>query len=205
MLNTEQLITYFENAANELFKETAIQEHLSDWVKNGHGYYGWHSIKYFLYEYELHLQQQSKSKREKISWKDFSIESYSDDYESIEHIYPQRAKDPYWTERFAAFSSTQKRLLRNSLGNLLALAKPRNSSLGNRGFPDKLGDDKKMTGYRYGSFSEIEVSNSLEWGPEDIVKRGIKLLTFMENRWNLPKTDNLQKTRALGLGFLTKK
>jgi uncharacterized protein with ParB-like and HNH nuclease domain len=204
-LSTEELISYFENSVNELFKETPLYEHLSDWVKNGHGYYGWHSIKYFLYEYELHLQNRSKSNREKINWKEFSKENYQDDYESIEHIYPQRARDPYWTGRFSEFTSAQKRLLRNSLGNLLPLAIPRNSSLGNKSFPEKLGDDKHMTGYRYGSYSENEVATFPEWGPEQIVKRGIHLLSFLEKRWNLPTTDNQQKMRALGLNFLAKK
>jgi len=200
-ISTEQLISYVENAVNELFKETPLHEHLSDWVKNGHGYYGWHSIKYFLYEYELHLQQNSRSSREKLSWKEFSKENYKDDYETIEHIYPQRARDPYWTERFSKFTPTQKRLLRNSLGNLLPLARPRNSSLGNKSFPEKLGDDKNMTGYRYGSYSENEVATLPEWGPEQIVKRGIQLLNFLEKRWNLQTTDNQQKIRALGLSF----
>ncbi|MRD71645.1 DUF262 domain-containing protein [Rhodocyclus tenuis] len=204
-LSTDEISAYFENSINELFKETPLHEHLSDWIKNGHGYYGWHSIKYFLYEYELHLQQKSKSNREKISWKEFSKENYHDDFESIEHIYPQKARDPYWTQRFSGYNTTQRRLLRNSLGNLLPLAKPRNSSLGNKSFPEKIGNDSNFTGYRYGSYSEIEVSNYSEWGPEQILERGIHLLTFLEKHWSLPTTDNQQKARALGLSFMLKK
>lgn len=204
-LSTDQLISQIENTVTGLFKETPLHEHLSDWVKNGHGYYGWHSIKYFLYEYELHLQQKSKSERKKISWKDFSRENYRDDYESIEHIYPQRARDPYWMQRFSDYTPAQKRSLRNSLGNLLPLSIPRNSSLGNRSFPEKIGDDVRMTGYRYGSYSENEVATLHEWGPEQIVRRGIHLLSFLEKRWNLPSTDNLQKMKALGLGFMAGK
>lgn len=203
-ISTEELATYFENATNEIFKEAGIQEQLNDWVKNSNGYYGWRSIKYFLYEYELHLQQKTKAKRDKIDWMEFSKEIYESDYESVEHIYPQRAKDPYWSEKFSKYNTAQKRLLRNSLGNLLPLSKPRNSSLGNKSFPDKKGDDKAMTGYKYGSYSEIEVASLPDWGAEQILDRGMHLLTFMEKRWKITIGDKQTKIKALGLGFMSK-
>lgn len=198
----EELTTFFENHSNEMFKEVPVADLLADWVKNGGGYYGWRSIKYFLYEYELSLQQSTRSSRTKIDWDEFSKENFQDDYETVEHIYPQRAKDPYWAERFSKFNPSQKRLLRNSLGNLLALSRPRNSSLGNRSFVEKLGDDTAKTGYRYGSYSENEVGSLREWDAEQIVRRGLQLLTFLEKRWKLPIGDRQAKKRALGLGFI---
>lgn len=201
-LTTEDLIQTFEKLTSDLFRETSLSDSLQEWIKNGSGYYGWRSIKFFLYEYELHLQSKVKSSREKMNWSEFSRENYQEDYHTIEHIYPQRAKDKYWIDRFSAFTPTRKRLLRNSLGNLLPLAKPRNSSLGNKSFPEKIGNEKTRTGYRYGSYSEIEVASSSDWNSEQILERGIKLLDFLEERWGVTIGDRDQKTRALGLEFL---
>lgn len=147
----------------------------------------------------------SKSSREKIDWATFSEEDYENEYETIEHIYPQRAKDKYWTDRFSSFNTTQKRLLRNSLGNLLALARPKNSSLGNKPFPEKLGSENNKVGYRYGSYSENEVALKSEWNADEILKRGLELLDFMEKRWKFSIGDTNQKTRALGLAFMLKR
>lgn len=198
----DDIISLLDNQTNELFKDKSLSELLYDWVKDGAGYYGWRSIKYFLYEYELYLQSKTKSSRDKINWKEFCREDFSDDYETVEHIYPQRARDKYWTDRFSTFSSTQKRLLRNSVGNLLPLSRSRNSSLGNRKFTDKIGDEVSMTGYRYGCYSENEVALQEEWGAMEILERGVRLLDFLELRWKLNIGDRNQKIRALGLGFL---
>lgn len=201
----DDLISFYNNSVDDAIKEEALGESIFNWVKNGPGYYGWRSINYFLFEYELSLKEKSKSNRIKIEWDEFAKEDFQGDYVSVEHIYPQRAKSPYWTERFGKFNSTQKRLLRNSLGNLLALSTRKNSSLGNRPFPEKIGRDGELVGYRYGSYSENEVATYLNWGPADIVDRGVKMLTFMEERWNFKIGDANQKIKALGLGFLMKK
>lgn len=201
-LHTSDLATKFENTVTELFRESSPSETLHEWVKNGTSFYGWRSIKFFLFEYEQELQQRNRSNRQKIDWNEFSRESYRDDFATVEHIYPQRARDKYWTDRFSKFTPTQKRLLRNSLGNLLPLAKPRNSSLSNKSFPEKLGSEQNMIGYRYGSYSENEVALATEWGPEQILERGLRLLDFLERRWQLKIGDRAQKVRALGLDFL---
>jgi hypothetical protein len=201
-MSTDELVSQLANLTNELLKETPLAESLHDWVKGSGGYYGWRTIKYFLFEYENTLFVESRSGREKIEWKEFSQENFEVDYETIEHIYPQKARDKYWTERFSQYNSTHKRLLRNSLGNLLPLSKPRNSSLGNKPFPDKLGDESSKVGYRYGSYSENEVALRPEWNAQEILDRGIRLLEFLEKRWKLPIGDKGQKAKALGLGFL---
>lgn len=196
---TESVIVYLNNIVTELLKETPLVEFLHDWIKNSHnGYYGWRSVRYFMFEFEQHLQHQARSEREKLDWDIFSREHYEDDYETIEHIYPQRARDSYWTQRFSKFGSSQKRQLRNSLGNLLPLARPRNSSLGNRPYPEKLGDDKNHTGYRYGCYSENQVATIGNWGATQILERGVMLLDFMEQRWKFPIGDRSQKIKALG-------
>lgn len=199
----DEIITLLENQTNELFKEKPLPELLHDWVKDGAGYYGWRSIKFFLYEYELHLQSKTKSHREKLNWSEFCREDFEEDFETIEHIYPQKARDRYWTERFSKFPSAQKRLLRNSIGNLLPLSRPRNSSLGNKSFPEKLGDEASKTGYRYGCYSENDVALQTEWSADQILNRGVALLNFLEQRWKLSIGDRNNKIRALGLSFLT--
>jgi len=201
-MRMDGLICQLEDISTKLLKETPLVELLHDWVKGSGGYYGWRAIKYFLFEYESALLAKSKSAREKIEWKEFSQEIFEVDYETIEHIYPQRPRDKYWTHRFSKFTVKQKRVLRNSLGNLLPLARPRNSSLGNKPFPEKLGDDISKVGYRYGSYSENEVALQQEWGAKEILERGIRLLDFLEKRWKLPIGDRTQKAKALGLEFL---
>lgn len=203
-LSTDELTTQLANLIGDSLKETSIGEVLQDWVKNSGGYYGWRSIKYFLYEYEHSLYQASRSGREKIDWREYSKEDFETDYETIEHIYPQKARDKYWTERFNKFTPVQKRLLRNSLGNLLPLSKPRNSSLSNRPFDVKTGDETNKIGYRFGSYSEIEVAQRNEWTAEEILERGIRLLDFLERRWKISIGDRAQKVKALGLGFMLK-
>lgn len=201
----EELITYFNNLVDQVFKEDSVADALADWAKNGSSYYGWRSIRYFLYEYELFLQNQSKSERSKIEWTQFAKEDYQSDYISVEHIYPQRPRATYWTERFNGFTVAQRRMLRNSIGNLLALSTPKNSSLGNKSFPEKVGDGEGMVGYRYGSYSENQVAAVPDWNPDAIVERGLQMMGFMEKRWALTIGDREQKLRAMGLGFMAKR
>lgn len=199
-ITTDQLIEqYNENIENTL-KESSIADLLHDWVKNGEGYYTWRFIRYFLFEYELFLQSGSKTERDKIDWTIFVKENYETEYMTIEHIYPQRARDKYWTDRFSKFTPSQKKMLRNSLGNLLALSKPKNSSLSNKPFPEKR--DSETTGYRFGSYSENQVALYEEWTAEIILERGLKMLEFLENRWSFSIGDKEQKIKALGLSFL---
>lgn len=46
-----------------------------------------------------------------------------------------------------------------------------------------LNKDGKEIGYYNGSYSEIEVSKHKEWTPDEIKKRGLLMLQFMEERW----------------------
>jgi hypothetical protein len=197
-----ELSTYYNNTIDLIYKDDTAPELLSEWIKNGLGYYGWRSVNYFLFEYELSLRDQSKSNRVKIDWELFCKEDYESEYVSIEHIYPQKARSHYWTERFSKFSQSEKRLLRNSLGNLLALSTPKNSSLGNKSFPEKLERSNDTVGYKYGSYSENEVASCSDWDAEKIVNRGVKMLSFLEEHWNFPIGGREQKIKALGLNFM---
>lgn len=141
------------------------------------GFYSWSGLRYFLYEYEKYLQTQSRD-GEKVKWEDF--EQSQNGKISIEHIFPQSPSedDAYWSDRF---KSPEDKELTHSLGNLLLLSQSKNSSLQNGSF-----DDKKEK-YRTGSHSEIDVSRYEEWTPRSIVKRGVEMLTFMVDHWELPE------------------
>lgn len=76
------------------------------------GFYSWNGLRYFLYEYELYLQDNANPK---VGWEDFSKRTKED---TIEHIYPQSATDMYWKDRFSHLKPTEKRVYLNSLGNL---------------------------------------------------------------------------------------
>lgn len=204
IITTDVVIQFMENLLTELFKEQSVADMLNDWMKAGLGYYGWRSINYFLYEYELELQSLSKTNRAKISWSEFAKEDFREDYMTVEHIYPQKARATYWQEKFGNFKISEKRSLRNSLGNLLALSRPKNSSLGNKAFPDKVGRPSDTVGYRYGGYSENEVAACVDWDANEITKRGLKMLTFFEKRWQIDLGDLNQKYKALGLQFMQK-
>jgi ankyrin repeat protein len=98
--------------------------------------------------------------------------------------------------------------LTNSLGNLLPLSGSINSSLQNDSFDDKKNIKKDScgsilrNGYKNGSYSEIEVSQYDDWTPETIKRRGLILLNFLENRWNIKIGDEEIKTSILGIDFI---
>jgi hypothetical protein len=83
------------------------------------------------------------------------------------------------------------------------LSKPKNSSLSNKPFPEKVsGKTEPAVGYRYGCYAENEVANCKEWTPKEILKRGLSLLGFMERRWGIEIGDEQQKKKMLGLEFM---
>ena len=165
-----------------------------------YGFYEWPHIRYFLYEHNLHLQEGTKTDRANIFWPEF-IEQGSD-FITVEHIYPQQARHPYWTERFGGINPKQRVACRNSLGNLLPLSKRKNSSLSNKPFLEKVaGADGSLVSYRYGSYAEKEVAELEEWTPTHVLKRGKKLLDFLETRWDIKLGGEEQKAAMLSMNF----
>lgn len=157
--------------------------------KKENRFYDWNGLRYFLYEYELHLQLQTKGE-EKVSWKEFNERKKE---ETIEHIYPQTADNAYWLKHIKSYISTETEnsLLLHSLGNLVLLSRSKNAELQNYDFPYKKYHKKndKESGFFNGSYSEIEVSRYEQWDRNAIKKRGGKMLDFMKLRWNLQFND----------------
>ena len=177
-----------ENYYRGWFDLERFKNHIKElFLKNDKdGFYSWNGLRYFLYEYELFLQNNANTK---VRWEDFSKRSKED---TIEHIYPQSATGEYWKERFGHLKPSEKRLYLNSLGNLLLLSRSKNSKLQNFDFERKKclkNKDGKDIGYYNGSYSEIEVSKQTEWTPEQIKGRGLLMLQFMEDRWKFRFSD----------------
>lgn len=166
----------------------------------GSGYYGWTGLRYFLYEYELSLQ--SESRQQKVTWEDL-LKSEKDKV-SIEHIYPQ-TETAEWRGLFGELDEDQKSDHAGSLGNLLLLSQSINSSLQNDSFASKkqpkqnTDGSKQRNGYADGSHSEIEVSACSQWGPDEIRGRGLRLLRFMERRWGFQFKDDQERESLLFL------
>lgn len=163
------------------------------------GYYGWDRIRYFLYRYEMYLKEAS-NERAKVSW---SQDDKWKKAESIEHIFPQTPTDKYWQKRFGCYNEEEQNRLKNSLGNLLLLRVSKNSELQNYDFETKKHQKSskgKDIGYYNGSFSEIEVAQCKEWTAKQIKERGMKMLEFMENEWEICFDDSeIDKEELLGL------
>ena len=167
---------------DQQFSSDEFKKKLDTYYKeDGEGFYRWNGLQYFLYEYELSLSAKSKVGVDKIEWNNF-LTNKSD---SIEHIYPRTATKECWTKWFNVYTEEQRILLRGSLGNLLALAQKKNSALRNDCFEDKKIQVNQNVGYFNGSYSENEVAQIENWTATEILKRGLTLLVFMEQRWNV--------------------
>lgn len=172
--------------SDQTLKATEFYALLERKCNDGSGYYGWAGLRYFLYEYEISLLNDSRQK--KIDWSD--LLKTTQDKISIEHIFPQTPNNQ-WKEVFEGVPEKDCSGYAGSLGNLLLLSLSINASLQNDSFEDKKKPKynekgvKIRNGYSDGSHSEIEVAQYSNWGPAQIKERGLKLLEFMERRWKI--------------------
>ncbi len=168
--------------------------------KNYDGYYSCTSwIRYFLYEYELHLMN---GQANQILFPETLFMKNKDDKISVEHIYPQTDTDEYWVERFGKYSPEDREHYKGSLGNLLPLSLSINISMQNSSFEAKKYGTDRVRGYLKGSHSEQEVAGYDEWTAESILERGLKMLSFMEERFDFVIPNKADRVRMLGLGFI---
>ncbi|WP_022932312.1 DUF4268 domain-containing protein [Treponema bryantii] len=160
------------------------------------GFYSWHDLKYFLFEYEYSLAEKLKRLDNlKLDW--ISFTSVTKGKYSIEHILPQTPKKLYWRNNFRQFTSSEIKKLTGSLGNMLPLSQAVNSSLQNDTF-----DEKKKRGYSNGSYCELEVAKEKDWTADRIYNRGLMLLDFMETRWDFKFANQQQKEDLLYISFV---
>lgn len=199
-ISVDTLITEIEVETTRLLASDWAKKQMKEALRS-RNYYSWHGIKYFLYEYNMQIQLGSKTSREKIDWEVFAEKE--EDYSSVEHIYPQKAQILYWRERFKGLSHPQREVLRNVVGNLLPLSKPKNASLSNASYPDKVKGKTASVGYAYGSYAENEVVTLYnDWTPQAVMDRSLRMLDFMEMRWGLSLGKDSEKLEILGLNFV---
>jgi uncharacterized protein with ParB-like and HNH nuclease domain len=205
-IDLDQLLVMLDESAKFLFNKDGsfwdddFKTLMAKKFKGGKGYYGWSGIRYFLYEYELSLLEDSRQK--KVDWT--SLLKHEKDRISIEHIYPQTDSDD-WQESFGSLSENEKVHFEGSLGNLLLLSASINSSLQNDSFSLKKkpkydhSGNKIRNGYSDGSHSELEVAKRRKWTPNHIRQRGISLFKFMEFRWDFKFSSNRVRSQLLFL------
>ena len=163
-----QLIQMFSATyAQQMFDEFTNPEHLQS-------RYDWTGLRYFLYEYEQHLAEKLGGSP-KVNWAQVSSGN------TVEHILPQSIDDrPYWQERFEPAVHEK---YKHDLGNLALTAD--NSSLGNKSFPDKKGQED----FEYPCYAdsllleERELTKWDDWKPKSIDERRKVLLEWAEERW----------------------
>ena len=162
--------------ANDAYVLHALLDMQTNW-------YRWGALKFFLYEYEIHLLKGAnpdigysyfdKGKREK----------------TIEHVLPQTATSAYWKDRFPG---EQMRQLTHTLGNLVLTRD--NSAYGNKDFPAKRGAAgagiPAKTCYAQAPLAqEQELALLADWTPEDIVARQDRLAKWALQRWAVDFSD----------------
>jgi hypothetical protein len=189
---------------NNLFKTKYFESFLEKRFEKKIGYYKWHGLHYFLYEYELYLYKQNKRKAPS-SWD--VLKKTIKDKISIEHIYPQTPQHEYWVEKFKDIPEELKSNYQGSIGNLLLLSSAINSSYQNDSFDEKKNDriNENQTlriGYLKGSHSEIKVSQNANWTPVEILKRGLDLIDFMQLRWDIKFDNDDEKNKAIAKRLL---
>lgn len=197
---SEVTASLIETATNDM--DYAIKNFMTRIDKrfsNGDGFYGWRDLRYLLFEYEYTKAEETGI--EKLGWTPFT--KVEKDKVSIEHILPQTPTKWYWKNQFRQYSEDEIKIFSGSLGNLLPLSQSVNSALQNDSFTDKKSSKSiGRRGYEDGSHSEIEVSRYSDWDAQCILKRGIKLLKFIETRWNIKFKDSEQMMDLLHISFV---
>lgn len=200
----ETIIKQIEQKNDILMETSELIPHLKAEFRKK-GFYEWIGIKYFLYEYEIDLKENSKTHRDKVIKWDEYIEDRRD-YHTVEHIYPQRPRKECWTDKYSKYSEKERTALRHSLGNLVPLSQAKNSSFQNKCFSDKKAGVDDCIGFIFGSYSENEIAQYQDWTAKEIMERGLKLLNFMERRWDLGLFTSVEDRLVfLNIEFVPKK
>lgn len=142
---------------------------------NTNGYFDWKFLKYFLYEFDL-----ESSKEENFQQLPYNGTS------TVQHIYPSSPLLTSWQNHFSDISNRNLRFIAGNLGNYVLV---------NKNLDEQASFDTKKNAYRnFGNSNDV--SKYSEWTAETIYQRGIKMLEFMEKRWNI-EIDLEDKQRLL--------
>ena len=188
-----------ESRTTKNFSAEKALGRMRELARDGEGFYVWDGLRYFLFEYEQYLQDKAGMGTVKLTWDEFI--STKRDHATIEHIYPKTPVIGEWPS-FEARTQSERRILRNSLGNLLAASQSRNARFSNRPFAAKKMDAEGAKGYFNGSYSEIAVAQFPDWTPQSVLERGVAMLDFLEAHWHVSLGSRDDKVRFLNLEFL---
>jgi uncharacterized protein with ParB-like and HNH nuclease domain len=154
--------------------------------RSDEGYICWKFVKYFMQEYEeslIRLNNNYNSFSSNANYLDLIFPPFKDlpkkDREKTRMFMEyneQRVLN--WNQCIEGFGKdTGQMYLCYTLGNLVLTTKGKDTS------PDTFEFKKKYT--KDSTFSEREVFLEDNWGPKEILARGIRLLIFLEKRWNI--------------------
>lgn len=190
--------TMLASRVSRHFTMAAFQTEVEDlFAEDGRGFYDLPALKFLLFEYEESLRIEARSPAAKISsWEDFRGAR-----NSVEHIYPQKPESGAWP-LFNNFDSDQQRFLKHTLGNLVAVSVAKNASLSRKSFAAKKQGTDGIPGFSQGSFSELEIAQYPDWTSSTILQRGMKMLHFVENHWDVQLGSDEEKKALLYLRFL---
>lgn len=140
--------------------------------------YHWRGLRYFLYEYEIHLAL-VQGASPIVTWEELRKRDLRD---TIEHILPQSIDNqPSWKWRFRSSRTHQRHV--HDLGNL-TLTK-HNSYYLNRPFRAKKGSVNEK-GHCYAKsplYVERELTRWEDWSASAIEERRARLLEWARARW----------------------
>lgn len=119
---------------NGNYRVNRFTEEMRRRFQNNDGYYSWPERHYFLFEYESSIRIQEGE--QKIEWSTFV--KNENDKVTIEHVLPQTVKaDSKWYPVIKKLNEFDRKCLTNSIGNLLALSRSKNSKFSNDCFKIK--------------------------------------------------------------------
>ncbi|HMG15316.1 MAG TPA: DUF262 domain-containing protein [Saprospiraceae bacterium] len=177
--------------------------------RSNEGFLNWKYIKYFMGEYEESLH----GKEHLIQGK-YTLELIFPPFVEIPKRDPQKIekvkrfildRNQNWGNCLNRIGKSGQMYLSYTLGNIILINRdPRwysvstlahyfSSSNGNALFNALSFDEKKCIRHSNNSFCEKELYDKSDWGPSEILNRGIKLLNFLESRWRVQIDDQLKR------------
>lgn len=175
---TDEVSGYFDrdnffNFLKDLFQRDATT-----------GYADWKYLKYLLYEFEFSLND-LKAKENMF----FSYNALN-----VQNIMPFNPVKMCWKEQISLYTKREKKYLTGSLGNFI-LTKHKNS------YSDDLCFQEMSKILNIGLLNELEASEYEQWNYDAILERGLKILSFVEKRWNISLGNESHKKELLFLDF----
>jgi hypothetical protein len=174
------------------YSQAKFQENVEGLFSEGSGddigFSQWDYLKYFFFEYEESLRQN----RDAIAnWQTCAVE----------RVYPKKLeRSGSWHRHYDVYSPEARTKLCNSIGNLVLLSRRRTGqeaqydSFTDKKRHSKPGAPNEETGYFNGCYSERQLAEFEVWRHKEILERGVNLLGFLAERWEVPLAEDFRKT-----------